>query len=145
MIVTADHSHAMTINGYPGRGEGVFDLAGHGSDGLYYSTIMYGTGPGYKEPENGTRYDHLVPIAEHSFGHPRYDITQDNMEYEQYRFMAAAPESSSDHAGEDVAIYAVGPQAHLFRGIYQQNYIPHVLAYAACIGDGAQFCEDQNS
>ena len=39
--------------------------------------------------------------------------------------------------------YFVGPQAHLFRGIYQQNYIPHVLAYAACIGDGAHFCDAQ--
>jgi len=126
IIVTADHSHAMTINGYPDRGEGVFDLAGHGSDGLYYSTIMYGTGPGYKDPETDGS---------------RYDITQDDMTYEQYRFMAAAPESSSDHAGEDVAIYAVGPQAHLFRGIYQQNYIPHLLAYAACIGDGAHMCD----
>ena len=51
-MVTADHSHAMTINGYPDRGEGVFDLAGHGSDGLYYSTILYGTGPGYKDPQS---------------------------------------------------------------------------------------------
>merc|ERR1719187_2446665 len=66
------------------------------------------------------------------------------MEYEAYRFMAAAPESSSDHAGEDVAIYAVGPQSHFFRGIYQQNYIPHLMAYAACIGEGAHMC-DANS
>ena len=56
-MVTADHSHAMTINGYPDRGEGVFDLAGHGSDDLYYSTILYGTGPGYKEPQSdGSRW-----------------------------------------------------------------------------------------
>ena len=85
-----------------------------------------------------------LKIDKNSFGHPRYDITQDDMEYEQYRFMAAAPESSSDHAGEDVAIYAVGPQAHLFRGIYQQNYIPHLLAYAACIGEGAHMCDGKN-
>ena len=127
IIVTADHSHAMTINGYPDRGKDIFGLGGHGSDGLYYSTIMYGTGPGYKQPEsNGDRYD----------------ITQDDMTYEAYRFMSAAPESSSDHAGEDVTVYAVGPQSHLFRGLYQQNYIPHVLAYAACIGDGAKYCDN---
>ena len=45
----------------------------------------------------------------------RYDITQDDMMYEAYRWPAAAPESSSDHAGEDVAVYATGPQSHLFR------------------------------
>ena len=37
------------------------------------------------------------------------------MTYEAYRWPAAAPESSSDHAGEDVAVYAIGPQSHLFR------------------------------
>ena len=45
----------------------------------------------------------------------RYDITQNDMTYEAYRWPAAAPESSSDHAGEDVAVYAIGPQSHLFR------------------------------
>jgi len=128
IIVTADHSHSMTINGYPDRGNDIFGLGGHGHDGLYYSTLMYGTGPGYKEPdETGGRYD----------------ISQDDMTYEAYRFMAAAPESSADHGGEDVTIYAAGPQAHLFRGLYQQSYIPHVLAYAACIGEGIKYC-DQN-
>eukprot|EP00091_Calanus_sinicus_P021562 TRINITY_DN6443_c1_g1_i1.p1 TRINITY_DN6443_c1_g1~~TRINITY_DN6443_c1_g1_i1.p1 ORF type:complete len:316 (-),score=68.63 TRINITY_DN6443_c1_g1_i1:147-1094(-) len=129
IIVTADHSHALTINGYPDRGHDIFGYGGHGHDGLYYSTLMYGTGPGYKEPdENGGRYD----------------ISEDDMTYEAYRFMAAAPETSSDHAGEDVTIYAAGPQAHLFRGLYQQNYIPHVLAYAACIGDGLKYCDTQH-
>ena len=104
VIVTADHSHAMTINGYPDRGKDIFGLGGHGSDGLYYSTLMYGTGPGYKQP--GSNGD-------------RYDISQDDMTYEAYRFMSAAPESSSDHSGEDVTVYAVGPQSHLFRGLYQ--------------------------
>ena len=58
IIVTADHSHALTINGYPDRGADMFGLAGHGSDHLYYSSLMYGTGPGYKQPaEDGSRYD----------------------------------------------------------------------------------------
>ena len=74
----------------------------------------------------------------------RASLSQDDMTYEAYRFMAAAPESSSDHSGEDVAVYAVGPQSHLFRGLYQQNYIPHVLAYAACIGEGAKFCDSEH-
>ena len=65
----------------------------------------------------------------------------DDMSPPTYRFMAAAPETSSDHAGEDVTVYAAGPQSHLFRGLYEQNYIPHVLAYAACIGDGLKYCD----
>merc|ERR1719370_468145 len=87
IIVTADHSHAMTINGYPDRGKDIFGLGGHGHDGLYYPTLMYGTGPGYKEPDATGG---------------RYDISQDDMTATEYRFVAAVPESSSDHAGEDV-------------------------------------------
>jgi len=38
------------------------------------------------------------------------------------------------HGGEDVAIYARGPMAHLIHGVKEQNYIGHVMAYAACVG-----------
>jgi alkaline phosphatase len=34
------------------------------------------------------------------------------------------------HAGEDVAIYAVGPNAALFRGVLEQNVIFHIIADA---------------
>ena len=40
-----------------------------------------------------------------------------------------------------VAVYAIGPQSHLFRGLQQQTYIPNVIAYAACIGEGRTFCQ----
>ncbi len=41
---------------------------------------------------------------------------------------------SETHGGEDVAIYARGPMGHLFEGTVEQSYIPHAMAYAACIG-----------
>lgn len=47
------------------------------------------------------------------------------------------------HAGEDVAIFARGPQAHLFSGTMEQNVIPHLMAYAACVGHGYRFCDDE--
>ena len=50
------------------------------------------------------------------------------------------PLSSETHGGDDVGIYAYGPQAHLFQGVYEQNYIAHVMGYAACIGPGLKFC-----
>lgn len=34
-----------------------------------------------------------------------------------------------------MAIFAVGPYAHLFQGVQEQNYIAHVFAYAMCIGE----------
>ena len=50
-----------------------------------------------------------------------------------YHQMSGVPTSSETHGGADVAIYAHGPFAHLFRGVLQQNVIPHIIAYAACI------------
>lgn len=50
-----------------------------------------------------------------------------------YRQQTAVPLSSETHGGEDVAIMAKGPYAHLFHGIHEQSYIPHVMAFAACL------------
>lgn len=58
-----------------------------------------------------------------------------------YKQPAGVPLSSETHGGDDVAIYAIGPQAHLFQGVYEQHYIAHVMGYAACIGDGVKFCD----
>lgn len=30
--------------------------------------------------------------------------------------------------------------AHLFHGLHEQNYIPYVMAYSACIGDYEDDC-----
>lgn len=46
---------------------------------------------------------------------------------------AAVPLDAETHGGEDVAIYAKGPMAHLFHGVKEQNYVAHVMAYAACL------------
>jgi len=42
------------------------------------------------------------------------------------------------HGGDDVAVFASGPWAHLFVGNYEQNYIPHAISYAAQMGPGAE-------
>ena len=47
---------------------------------------------------------------------------------------AGIPVVDETHGGEDVAIYAVGPMAHMFHGVHEQNYIGHVMAYSACVG-----------
>jgi alkaline phosphatase len=40
------------------------------------------------------------------------------------------PMGAETHAGEDVAIYADGPGAHLVRGTLEQNVIYHLMADA---------------
>merc|ERR1711892_350570 len=126
IIVTADHSHALTINGYPTRGTDIFGYDGTTDDqlsdeGHYYPTLMYSTGPGHK-PEG-------------------YDVAKDrDVASKDHTAPSTVMLDTASHQGEDVAVWAVGPQAHLIKGLIQQNYIPHVLAYAACIGKGDKFC-----
>lgn len=48
--------------------------------------------------------------------------------------------AETTHGGDDVAVFASGPWAHLFTGNYEQNYIPHAMGYAACIGKGLSAC-----
>lgn len=57
-----------------------------------------------------------------------------------YVQQSAAPLDSETHGGEDVALLARGPMAHLFQGVYEQSYIAHAMAYAACVGANHQHC-----
>lgn len=50
-----------------------------------------------------------------------------------YAYPGMVPKDLETHGGDDVAVYARGPWAHLFSGNYEQNYIPIAEAYAANI------------
>uniref|UniRef100_A0A3Q3JWN0 Alkaline phosphatase n=1 Tax=Monopterus albus TaxID=43700 RepID=A0A3Q3JWN0_MONAL len=109
-VVTADHSHVFTFGGNTPRGNPIFGLAPKkAEDKLPFTSILYANGPGYVHI-NGTRGN----------------ITM-------YMQQAAVPLDAETHGGEDVAIYAKGPMAHLFHGVKEQNYVAHVMAYAACL------------
>ncbi|NXK00791.1 PPBT protein, partial [Corythaixoides concolor] len=115
-VVTADHSHVFTFGGYTPRGNPIFGLAPMQSDvdRKPFTSILYGNGPGYKivagERENVSAVDFAVPLHQKT------------------------------HGREDVAVFARGPMAHLLHGVREQNYIPHAMAYAACIGANRAHC-----
>nr|CAD7206222.1 unnamed protein product [Timema douglasi] len=94
-------------------------------DRLPYSTISYGNGPGYRPPQYDGR---------------RYDISRDNTKDKNYMFPALLPLNSETHGGDDVGVFARGPWAHLFTGVYEQHVIPHMMAFASCIGRGLTAC-----
>ncbi|NXL55045.1 PPBT protein, partial [Podilymbus podiceps] len=124
-VVTADHSHVFTFGGYTPRGNPIFGLAPMQSDvdRKPFTSILYGNGPGYKivagERENVSAVD---------FAHANYQA------------QSAVPLRQETHGGEDVAVFARGPMAHLLHGVHEQNYIPHAMAYAACIGSNRAHC-----
>jgi alkaline phosphatase len=63
------------------------------------------------------------------------------LEPKDFQFPSIVPRKLAAHGGEDVAIFARGPFSHLFSGVMEQNTIPHIMAYASCIGDGLKACD----
>uniref|UniRef100_A0AAX7SPN8 Alkaline phosphatase n=1 Tax=Astatotilapia calliptera TaxID=8154 RepID=A0AAX7SPN8_ASTCA len=98
------------------------------SDMLPYTTLMYGNGPGHK----------IVNGA-------RPDIRNVDTKSKDYIQQAAVPVDTTTHSGEDVAVLARGPMAHLFQGVNEQNYIAHAMGYAACVGADLRHCEGQTT
>lgn len=67
----------------------------------------------------------------------KFDQPRAFSEADSFEFPATVPLSSETHGGDDVGVFAVGPHSHLFTGVIQQNLIPHMMAYASCLGEYA--------
>ncbi|XP_044147011.1 intestinal-type alkaline phosphatase [Bufo gargarizans] len=116
-VVTADHSHVFSFGGYTYRGSSIFGLAPKKAiDNKSYTSILYGNGPGFSITPEG-----------------RPDVNNTISEDKNYMQQAAVPLGSETHGGEDVAIFAKGPMAHLFHSVHEETYVAHVMAYAACL------------
>jgi len=128
VIVTADHSHTLFIQGYPARGNNILGLVREiGPNGEVepgyavdrdkkpFTTLGYANGPGAR-------------------GRERPQLTQDAVIKPDYKQEANIPTTSESHAGEDVAIFAIGVNAHLIRGSMEQNWIFFVMADALRLG-----------
>jgi alkaline phosphatase len=135
IIVTADHSHVLSIAGYTKLGSKILGLCykldkkGNptdelctAADGKPYTMLGYGNGASslLTKDDNG---NYTSPKG-------RPTLTQEQALDPDYNQAAMIPRSSETHAAEDVAIYAKGPWAHLFQGTLEQNYIFHVMKQA---------------
>lgn len=150
VVVTADHSHVFSMAGYPTRGN---DILGKvvGNDergepergsvfdkdalGLPYTTLGYANGKGYTgrssaQPEGPKRRPH-APRSYEGIARGRPDLTGVDTSDPDYMQEVAVPFLAGEtHGGEDVAIYASGPGAHLFHGVQEQHVIFHVMVEA---------------
>ena len=72
----------------------------------------------------------------------RPNLTDVDTTTEDYLQQTAVPMQYETHGGEDVPLYASGPMAHLFSSTLEQNVIPHVMAYASCVGANRQHCAE---
>jgi alkaline phosphatase len=123
IIVTADHSHTLTMSGYPTRGNDILGLVvENGADGLPqkepklandklpYTTLGYANGSGAVSP--------------------REDLSKKDTKAPDFKQPSLVPLGSETHGGEDVVIYARGPFAHLFQGTLEENATYFVMAKA---------------
>lgn len=123
VIVTADHSHGLVLSGYPSRNAPILGLADDasaatrepvkGTDGKPYSILSFATGPGGPEGDE-----------------ERPDLSKVDTQDPEYRQQATVPMAYAAHSGEDVPIFAGGPQAHLVRGVVEESYIFQVMRRA---------------
>ncbi|GAA4874633.1 alkaline phosphatase [Ferrimonas pelagia] len=121
VLVTADHSHTLSMAGYSAIGNPILGLAGRPTeDGGHepmldgeqqpFTTLAYANGPGAN--------------------YPTASLTQESVMAPDYRQRAVTPMDSETHAGEDVILHAVGPGAQLARGTLEQNVIFHIIDQA---------------
>ncbi|PLW83662.1 alkaline phosphatase [Kineobactrum sediminis] len=135
IIVTADHSHVLTIGGYVKRGNPILgkaiyagsDTPQAASDGMPFTTLAYTNGRGFCDlgAETDSDAGYGCPITS-----GRVDISSIDTTAAGYHQEAIIPLSSETHSGEDVGIYAQGPGASLVRGTNEQNAIFHFVDYA---------------
>ena len=114
IVVTADHSHTMTISGYPRRGNPILGTVETepgkpilDATGVPYTTLSYANGPGYKKQ--------------------RPNLSKINTQDPDYQQLGTVPTQSETHAGEDVAAFAVGQNAAAVRGVMEQNRLYDVM------------------
>ncbi|MEZ6012139.1 MAG: alkaline phosphatase [Hyphomonas sp.] len=126
IIVTADHSHTLTISGYAKRGNPILGLSStslDGSpdkalDGKPYTTLGYMNGPG------------ACRATADGFDCTRQDLTGVDTTDKDYLQQSLYPMWSETHGGDDVAIFATGPGAELVSGVMEQNEIFQVMGRA---------------
>ncbi|EED34392.1 alkaline phosphatase, tissue-nonspecific isozyme [Luminiphilus syltensis NOR5-1B] len=132
IIVTADHSHTLTMGGYPRRGNPILGkvvLPGEeqpalAEDGLPYTTLGYRDGLGFRNFGGETNSD-VAYEQPPSTG--RVDLTDVDTTAPGFHQTALVPTEAETHGGEDVAVYAIGPGAAAVSGVQEQSNIFHVV------------------
>ncbi len=134
ILVTADHSHTLTIGGYPARGNPILGLVrGPGAtaperdaQGRPYTTLSYANGPGFNIVEGNIDEAPRRPAAA---GRDR-DLSDVDTTAAGFHQQSLVPLAGETHGGEDVALFARGPGSELVRGSIAQNEIFHIARRA---------------
>ncbi|OXA45827.1 Alkaline phosphatase [Folsomia candida] len=135
IVVTADHSHAFSMNGYPKRGNPIEGVGDKTPEGFAYQTLSYINGPGYtihRTTNNmpGTNSTLQTRNTWKDLSHLGVNVTSDRTQVHLAGFWM----DSETHGGEDVPVFSTGPMGHLLHGVHEQTHVPFAMAYSLCIG-----------
>lgn len=152
VVVTADHSHVFTMAGYPARGNPILGLVHapgpddqpmpeplRAQDNKPYTTLGYLNGPGYAANSTLAAREQQAPNS------GRHLTAKVAVTHKDFFQESLVPLESETHGGEDVAIYAGGPWAHLFHQTHEQNYIYHVMRHALGLPARARPAESKSA
>ncbi|TMS39927.1 hypothetical protein L596_006377 [Steinernema carpocapsae] len=133
MVVTADHSHTLTMPGYANRSDSIFgsSIYEYGNiDNLPIASLMFANGPGGYTQSNATHV------------YRRANLTEADFKDVEYVSPAAVPLKISTHSGEDVGIWAHGPYSRLFVGTMENTQVAYTIKYILCLDKGeANLCQ----
>ncbi|TAM08052.1 MAG: alkaline phosphatase [Paraburkholderia sp.] len=104
IVVTADHDHTMTFNGYSGRGNSILDISrsyrdgqpSKDADGNTYTTLVFGNGPNRPDV--------------------RKSVDSAEARSDDYHQEVGFRMGGETHGGGDVMLFADGADAKLFKG-----------------------------
>ncbi|MGE6288329.1 alkaline phosphatase [Aeromonas media] len=110
IVVTADHDHTMTINGYAAKGNPVMDLVKnsdgstqHDVDGKPFTTLVFGNGPNRADV--------------------RPTLTSDQVMADDYLQETGVKLGSETHGGGDVMLFADGAGSGRFKGTLDNTLV----------------------
>lgn len=110
IVVTADHDHTMTINGYAAKGNPVLDLVKNGDgstqhdvDGKPFTTLVFGNGPNRADV--------------------RPTLTSDQVMADDYLQETGVKLGSETHGGGDVMLFADGAGSGRFKGTLDNTLV----------------------
>lgn len=110
IVVTTDHDHTMTINGYAAKGNPVLDLVKNGDgstqndvDGKPFTTLVFGNGPNRADV--------------------RPTLTSDQVMADDYLQETGVKLGSETHGGGDVMLFADGAGSGRFKGTLDNTLV----------------------
>jgi alkaline phosphatase len=131
VLVTADHSHTLTIGGYPVRGNPILGLVTQNGekgnqqtsvtfaeDGEPFTTLGYINGPGALNTLPRTTPE----VGIHSI--------QQSLYASAWRNIDGSESIAETHGGEDVALFGIGPSSNLVAGVIEQDRIFEIMINA---------------